>query len=270
MSEHTFPYSGSDTHLARPSVEGNTRTEAGPDSRALSMEVGMIRRLFLLWGAEGDEGGEEAGEESGSEQEPNPTATPTTRELTAEEIENMTARAADRSARKTKKDLAKEYGFDNVSSFEEWVKSQREAEREAMDEKDRAVAEAEQARQQAEALRNNLASERLDLAIERQVVATGITDTKKLQRVAALVRLDLDSDIINEEDVWDESITAALSAVKEDTPELFGATGSNFGSGDGGARGKPTPDDDPEAEQRKKFEKQFADKGMVTYDPNAY
>lgn len=241
-------------------AEAKTRTEAGPDSRALSSEVGMIRKYLLLWGAEDDD-------ESGEGEEPQIVTEPSTKELTAEEIEKMTARAADRSARKARKSLAEELGFEDLNTFKDWVTAQREAEKEAMDSQSRAIQEAEEAKREAEALRNNLVSDRLDLAVQRLVVASGVSEEKKLQRVAALVRLDLDPDIVNDEDSWDEAITEALTSVKEDAPELFGVSGqSGHGTADGGARGPSTPEPDTEAEYRKKLEKEYADRGFIPYD----
>lgn len=242
-----------------------TRTEAGPESRALSIsEVGMIRK-FLLWGAEDDDDGD--GQDGDGQNDTQIVDEPSTKELTAEEIEKMTARAADRSARKARKNLAEELGFEDLNTFKDWVTTQREAEKEAMDEKDRAIKEAEEAQREAEALRNNLVSDRLDLAVQRHVIASGVSDEKKLQRVTALVRLDLDPDIVNDEEGWDEAITDALTAVKEDTPELFGDPGQKgYGSGDGGARGPSDKDEDKEAEKRKELEQEFADRGLIPYD----
>ena len=240
---------------------GLARAVAGPDSRALSSEVDMIRKyLFPFWGAEEEGEGEE-------EETPEIVETPSTKELTAEEIEKMTARAADRSARKARKGLAEELGFEDLNTFKDWVQAQQAAEKEAMNEKDRAIQEAKEAKAAAEALQNNLASERLDLAVQRHVVGAGISESKKIQRVAALVRLDLDADIINDEDAWDEAITEALTSVKEDAPELFAEAGSKgFGSGDGGARGRSDKEEDKEAENRKKLEKEFAERGLIAYD----
>lgn len=240
-------------------AEVMTRTEAGPDSRALSSEVGMIRKYLLLWGAEDDDTGD-------GEDPPEIVTEPSTKELTAEEIEKMTARAADRSARKARKSLAEELGFEDLNTFKDWVTSQREAEKEALDDQSRAIQEAEEAKREAEALRNNLVSDRLDLAVQRHVVASGVSDEKKLQRVTALVRLDLDPDIVNDEETWDEAITDALTSVKEDTPELFGASSQSYGSGDGGARGGSVKEEDKEAENRKKLEQEFADRGLIPYD----
>lgn len=241
---------------------GIARTEAGPRRRALSSEVDMSRKhLFPFWGAEDDDPEEEEGSP------PQPSPEPSTRELTAKEIEQMTARAADRSARKARKDLATELGFEDFGKFQTWVQAQQAAEKEALDEKDRAIQEAKEAQAQAEALRNNLASERLDIAVQRQVLAAGVSDEKRMSRVAALVRLDLDPDLINDEDAWDEGIAEALSSVKEDAPELFGTQSPGGpGSGDGGARGRSTVTPDKEADERKKLEKEFADRGLVSYD----
>lgn len=250
------------------------RAVAGPDSRALSSEVDMTRKYqlvkkvsavkhWLLWGAEEDP----EGEEEGGDPTPQNPPEPSTKELTAEEIEKMTARSADRAARKARKELAADLGFDDLNAFKDWVKTQKDAEKEAMDEQTRAIQEAEEAKREAEALRNNLVSDRLDLAVQRHVVGAGIADPKKVQRVTALVRLDLDPDIVNDEESWDEAITEALTSVREDTPELFAAPGPNgFGSGDGGARGGSAPKGDEEAENRKRLEKEFADRGLLPYD----
>lgn len=234
----------------------------------------MIRRwLFPFWGAEEDDDGDEGGEGDGpaGENQPGIDPPPSTRELTAEEIENMTARAADRASRKARKDLAAEFGFESQSDMKDYLRAKTEADKEAMDEKDRAIAEAEEARREAEALRSNLASDRLDTAVLRHVVSAGVSDEKKLSRITALVRLDLDEDVVNDEESWEEAITEALSSVKEDTPELFGGSGAKgHGSGDGGARGDSTTDPDTDAERDKKYTEQFEGKGLVSYDPSSF
>ena len=226
----------------------------------------MIRKfLFPLWGAEDPPEGDEG---AGGDDPVITDGNPTTREMTAEEIENLAARAADRAGRKARKDLASELGFDDLSKLKDFVTAKVQADKDAMDDQARAIAEAEEAKREAEALRSNLASDRLDTAVLRKVVASGITDEKKISRVTALVRLDLESDVINDEDTWDEAITAALSAVKEDAPELFSGAKVNHGSGDGGAHGPSTPPGDEGAAREKKYTEQFAAKGFVEYDPN--
>lgn len=223
----------------------------------------MIRTLFYFWGAE-DEGDE--GEET---PEVSPTAVPTTKEMTAEEIEKMTARAADRAARKARKNLADELGFENLDAMKGFVSERQAADKDAMDEQARAVADAAEAKKEYQTLQANLVSDRLDIAVQRQVLASGITEDKKVSRVAALIRLALEPDVISEEDTWEEVITDALSSVQEDVPELFGSQGSGFGSGDGGARGASDKPEDLEAARRERLEKQFASKGLIQYDPNA-
>lgn len=223
------------------------------------MKVRLDHLFRVLWGRE-DPAGEGEGEEG---DEPDPPE-PEPRTLTAKELEAITARAADRSSRKATKDLAKELGFESVAEMKAWAEAQRKAEKDAMDDKDRAIAEAEEAKRSTEALRASLASDRLDTEILRAVVAEGVADKKKQDRIAAMVRLDLDADLVNDEDGWEEGIAAALSAVKEDTPELFATKAAGHGSGDGGARGKSKDEPDPEA-AKKKLQDEFAGRGLVTY-----
>jgi hypothetical protein len=224
------------------------------------MEVDMIRK-HLFWGAEED--GDPA-----DEVDPQIVEQPSTKTMTAEEIEKMTARAADRASRKARKDLASELGFDDLNAMKDFVGAQQEATKEAMDEQTKAIQGAKESQREYEALKSNLASDRLDVAVQAQVLAAG-ADPKKVSRVAALVRTELDPDVVNEEDTWGEVITDALSSVKEDIPELFAGT-KGFGSGDGGAKGKSAPPEDEDAALKEKFSKQFAAKGLITHDPTSY
>jgi hypothetical protein len=221
----------------------------------------MIRfwDLVRLYGAEEEEEEEE-------EEETPPTPDPE-RTLTAKELDAIIGRATDRASRKAGKELAKELGFENLGELKTWAASQRKAESDAMDEKDRALKEAEEEKKQAAALRSSLASDRLDLAIERAVVAEGVIDQKKLDRISAMVRIDLDPDLVNDENDWEEAIAEALSSVKEDTPELFAqkAGSAGHGSGDGGARGDSKKDEDKEAERQKAIEDEYAKRGLISY-----
>lgn len=227
------------------------------------MKIRLDRLFRVLWGSEEEGEGEDGGDGGDPPEPPNE---PEPRTLTAKELEAITARSADRASRKATKDLAKEFGFESVADLKAWAEAQRKAEKDAMDDKDRALAEAAEATRAAEALRSSLASDRLDTEIIRAVLAEGVTDKKKQNRIAVLVRTDLDSDLVNDEDAWEEAITEALSSVKEDTPELFAAAkAGGHGSGDGGARGGSAPKPDDEAAAQKKLQDEFEKRGLVSY-----
>lgn len=220
----------------------------------------MIRKLFLIWGAEDgdDEGnGDDQSGIPGSGQE-----APETRVITTDELEAMTARSADRATRKAKKELASSLGFESLTELNEYVSAQKKAEEAAQDEQTKALQEAERAKKEYEAQISNLADQRLALSIDRAVIGAGIGDPKRAARIAALVRDDLESDVLEDEEGWEEAITAALQAVKADMPEMFAKSG--FGSGDGGSKGKSTDDDDG-AEKEKQLVGHYQQKGMVEY-----
>lgn len=217
----------------------------------------MIRKMFLLWGAEGEE------EEEGTEEE-SPETKPTSRTLTGEELEQMTARAADKAKRKQLRDLASEMGFANAGELKAFVESKKTADQESLDEQTKAVQEAERTRKEFEARTSALLSEKLDLAIARKVIGAGVSDSKRIDRISALIKLDLDPELIEDEESWEEAIVATLAAAKADVPELFGKTSQ--GSGDGGARGPSTDDEDDADKKKKQLEEEYTNAGYIPYD----
>ena len=221
----------------------------------------MIR---ILWGRE-DDSDQGKSEDDKSEDDPI-VEEPSTRNMTADEIEKMTARSADRASRSAVKNLAKDFGFDGAGEMKDWVKTQREAETDALDDQEKATQDALRSKKECEAQKSDLVSDRLGIAVEKQVLAAQVSEPKKVSRIAALVRMDLDPDILSTEDDWKEAITEALSSVKDDTPELFAAS-KGFGSGDGGAQGDSTKDEDKEAAAIKKLEGEFTDRGLIQYIP---
>ena len=214
----------------------------------------MIRYIDL-YGSEGEEGSEEEagnGEEEGKEKEPE------TRTLTAAELESVAARAAGRGSRKATKELAKELGFDSVAAMKDFVGAQKKAQDEAKSDDEKAK---EETATEAAGLAEDRAlvrTERLDLAIQRAIVATGISEQKKLDRIAALIRDELDPDL--EPDDWDEGVKVAIETLKEEWPELFTPAKTDHGSGDGGAGGSSTKDETEEEEKR--WSKEYAAKGL--------
>lgn len=223
----------------------------------------MIRKLFLLWGAEDDEDG--STDDGGSGASSSDDQKSETRTISTDELEAMTARAADRATRKAKKELASSLGFESLNDLNEFVSTKKEADEAAQDEQTKALQEAERARKEYEAKVSSLADERLSVAIDRAVVGAGIGEPKRASRIAALVRDDLETDILEDEDGWEEAITAALQAVKGDMPELF-AKAAGFGSGDGGSKGKSSEDDDG-ADKEKQLVGHYQKKGMIEYNP---
>ena len=221
----------------------------------------MIR---ILWGKEDDS--DNGKSEDDKSEDGTIVEEPTTRNMTAEEIEKMTARSADRASRKALKTLAEDFGFEGTGQMKDWVTSQREAETDALDDQEKATQDAERSKKEYDALKSDLTSDRLGIAVEKQVLAAQVSEPKKVSRIAALVRMDLDPDILNSESDWEEAITEALSSVKDDTPELF-AVSKGFGSGDGGAQGDSTKDEDKEAAATKKLEDEFTSRGLIQYIP---
>ena len=223
----------------------------------------MIRKLFLLWGSEGEgeegaEGAEGQAEESGSEEADE------TRSITTKDLEAMTARAADKASRKTRRELASDLGFDNMAGLKDFVDAQKAAQDEATDEQTKALQEAERSKKEYDAGKSDLVEQKLQLQISMAVVGAGLADPKKVQRVAALVRDDLDEDILDEED-WSGAVADALKELQGDMPELFAKSG--LGSGDGGAQGQSTETPEEEAaEKEKQLIKSFEDKGLI-YNP---
>lgn len=226
----------------------------------------MIRWKHLfhaLWGAEEEEEDPELeGDESEEEEEDEPQA----RSLTSKELDAIVGRAVDRSNRKITRDLAKSFGFENAGEMKDWISKTRQAEIDAMDEGERKVAEAAEKTRSAAALESSLASDRLDVAVLSAVVSEGVVDKKRQDRIAALVRLDLDPDLVNDDqDEWADAIANALELVKSDTPELFTKAKVNHGSGDGGARGKSEKEQDKAAAQEKQLTDKYLGQGLVAY-----
>jgi hypothetical protein len=216
----------------------------------------MIRKLFLLWGAE-NEDDEETTTETPKVTEEEP------RTISTAELEQMTARAADKATRKAKRELATSLGFDSTAEMTEFISTNKKAAEEAQDEQTKALQAAQRKEKEYEAKMSALADERLNLMIERKVVAAGIGDPKRASRIAALVRDDLDSDLIEDEEAWGGAVADALQSVQEDMPELFAKSG--FGSGDGGSKGKSTDDEDEAAKKEKQHTDRYANRGMVEY-----
>ena len=224
----------------------------------------MIRKLFFLWGATPD-GEEEGGEVEGGET-PEPT-TPSVREMTDEEMSKMTAQAADKASRKTRRDIASDMGFDSMKDLQEFVGSKKEADDEALSEQAKAVQDAERTKKEYEAGLSDLSGKRLGLEISQAVIDAGVADKAKARRVAALVRDDLDTESLEDEGTWEQSITVALQSVKDDMPEFFVKAG--FGGGDGGAHGDSEDeltDEQKEAAATKKIRDEYEAKGLI-YHP---
>lgn len=223
----------------------------------------MIRNLFLLWGSEGDddegaEGAEGQTEESGSEGDDE------TRTITTKDLEAMTARAADKATRKAKRELASTLGFDNAAGLQEFVETQKAAQDEATDEQTKVLQEAERSKKEYEAGKSDLSEQKLQLSISMAVVSAGLSDPKKVQRVAALVRDDLDEDVLDEDD-WSGAVAEALKELQGDMPELFVKSG--HGSGDGGAQGGSTQtDEEKAAAEEKQLIESYEKQGLV-YHP---
>jgi hypothetical protein len=220
----------------------------------------MIRKLFLLWGSEGEGESEETAAEETTEES---TSEDESRTITTKELEAMTARAADKAQRKAKRELASTLGFENMAGLQEFVESQKAAQDAATDEQTKALQEAERSKKEYEAGKSDLAEQKLQLEISMAVVAAGLADPRKVQRVTALVRDDLDEDILDEED-WSGAVADALKELQGDMPELFAKSG--FGSGDGGSKGKSTDDDDDEAAKEKQLIESYEKQGLI-YHP---
>ena len=222
----------------------------------------MIRKLFFLWGAaEDDDGTDDGGTDDGKTTE---ESIPSTRELTDEEMSKMTAQAADKASRKTRRDIASDMGFDSMKDLQEFVGSKKEADDAALDEQAKAVQDAERSKKEYEAQLSDLSTQRLGLQISQAVISAGVADQAKARRVAALVRDDLDPESMEDPEVWEASITEALRSVQDDMPELFIKAGS--GSGDGGAHGDAVTPEDEEAAKLKAIREDFESKGLI-YNP---
>lgn len=217
----------------------------------------MIRKLFLLWGAEDDgSDDDDTGKPDSSD------SAPSTREVTEKDLEDMMARAADKAARKARREIASDLGFESIGSLKDFVGSKKQAEDDAQDEQTKALQEAERTKKEFEAAMADLVDQRLSLQVSQAVMTAGVSDPAKAKRIAALVRDDLDDDLSDEE-TWDGSITEALQSVQADMPELFAKP--PVGSGDGGAHGDSTKDDDPEAAREKQLVDEYASKGFIEH-----
>jgi len=223
----------------------------------------MIRKLFFLWGAaeDGEEGSDDGGAGDGETTE---EAKSPTRELTDEEMSKMTAQAADKASRKTRRDIASDMGFDSMKDLQEFVGSKKEADDAALDEQSKALQEAERSKKEYEAQLSDLSDQRLSLQISQAVITAGVADQAKARRVAALVRDDLEAESIEDSETWEASITEALRSVQDDMPELFIKAG--VGSGDGGAHGDAVKPEDEAAAKEKAIRDEFEAKGLI-YHP---
>lgn len=215
-----------------------------------------MKRLFLLWG-------NEDGEEEETTEEVEETTEEETKSITTKELEQMTARAADKATRKAKRELASTLGFDNMAGLTEFITTQKASIDEATDEQTKAVQEAERKSKEFDARMSDIAERELLLSISQAVVGAGVADPKKVQRVSALVRDDLEPDVLDEDD-YSGAVGDALQALREDMPELFAK--SSTGSGDGGAHGKSTDDDDDAAAKDKQLIESYEKQGLV-YHP---
>lgn len=218
-----------------------------------------FRKLFPLWGAEDESDDQEEKTEETSEE------TSETREVSASELEKMTARAADKATRKSRKDFAAQHGFESFSQLEEFIKSQKQAQQESLDETEKALQEADRTKKEFEARQSDLRDRELELAISTAIVGAGIAAPERIKRITALVQMDLEPEVKDDQDSWPDAITSALQEVKDDMPELFSAKVGSAGSGDGGARGKSEQDRDEKAEKEKQLEENYARRGMVLY-----
>jgi len=221
----------------------------------------MIRKLFLLWGAddEGSDDGDDGGDPTGT-----PDPTPEVREITQGELDKMAARAADKASRKARRDIASDMGFENLGNLKEFVEGKKAADDAATDEQTKVLQEAERSKKENEAATSALAEKSLALTISMQVVAAGVADQKKVQRIAALVRDDLDSEVLSDEEDWDEVVGSALQELQTDMPELFVKSG--VGSGDGGAHGDSVTDEDKDAARQKELREEYEKQGLL-YHP---
>lgn len=218
----------------------------------------MEIRLIDMYGAEGEEAEEEKVEGEVSEEEE-----PETRELTAKEVEAMLARASGRGERRAIKRLAKELGFGGVGEMKEFVASQKEAADAAKSDEQKRLEAADKKSARAEAEAGKLQDDRLMVAVERAIVREGVTEQKKLDRLATLVWAELDDEL--EEEEWPDAITEAVSTIKADMEEMF--TGRKpSGSGDGGAEGPSKPQGEQDREE-KQWEEEYRRKGLVSTIP---
>ncbi len=226
----------------------------------------MRFRLLRLYGAEGDDEGTGSGDQppSGdSSADDGSDSQPAQRTLTQEELDKITARAADRASRSATKALAADLGFEKVADLKAWALTQKEAQEEQRSEAEKAAAKLAADQASVDTSRTALAQERLEVQIEKAVVRAGVTDEKKLDRLLTLVYAEIDE--TEDEDGWSAQIGEALEGLRGDMPELFAS--SARGSGDGGARGDSLPpDQNKEAEEEKKWDQEYKNRGYVSAD----
>ena len=228
----------------------------------------LIGRAPWLWGAEdggeGTEGSEgdagKAGTSNGGEGGSGGEAKGS-RTLTDDELEKITARAADRAGRGAMKALAEELGFDSTSKLKEYVTERKKAQEAAKTAEQKAEDARKAATASAETQSAELREDRLMLAIERAVVAEGVGDPKKSKRLAAMLRTELTREDIDLDDEggWTSAIEAAVSTVKTDSPEFFRGAKTDHGGGDVTSGGPSKPD----AKPGETFAKEYEAKGLV-------
>lgn len=220
----------------------------------------MEIQLIDLYGAED----EETSEEKGSEEEGSEEGEPQARTIPADELEAMLARASGRGERKATKRLAKELGFDSVAAMKDFVAQEKQAADDAKTEEQKRLEEADKRERAAAAEEEKLRDERLMVKIERALVAEGVTEEKRLDRLATLVWSELEDEL--EEDEWAEAIDTAVTALKTDMAESF--TGRKVtGTGDGGAEGPSTPGDET-TKQEEGWEREYQKKGLTARLPS--
>jgi hypothetical protein len=217
------------------------------------------------WPTEGE--GETPPEEDGGSQDEGTEEVPESKSYTVDEINAMTARAADRASRTASKKLAQDLGYESVTGMKEAVTKQREAAENAKSEEQKRLDEIE-AREAAaiERDRVSLARER-QASIKLAISSEGITDQKRAARILSMVQTEVGPDV--ESDDLEEAVAEALVGIKADVPELFAAA-SGHGSGDGGSSGRSTDEDtDEDQEQEERFEEEHRQKGRIIADLSA-
>lgn len=225
----------------------------------------MRYRLLRLYGADGNDEAEGDKGDKGEKKEEIKSQT-----LTADELTKIAARAADRASRKAGKKLAEELGFESVSAMKESVAKQKAIDDEAKSDADKAAEKLATDQAETTASGAKVAAERLELQIKLAIVGTGVTDSKKLERLSTLVSAEIED--VGEEDGWAAQIAESVEGLQSDVPELFGKSSKSRGSGDGGASGESEEKPD-EKESEKKQEEGWRDeykrRGMVERDLSA-
>lgn len=180
------------------------------------------------------------------------------RQVTADELEAIAAKASNRASRAANKQLAEELGFESIGAMKEWVATYREEQNKQKSEAERQLEEAIRVKTEAESMKSQLRTERLDVAVRRALVNSNIS-SKRLEKAVILVNSELSQDDLEDDENWTNAITAAVTAVKNDMPELWGT--KSFGSGDGGTQGGSTKD--AEAEQTERIMQGLARRGYT-------